>query len=225
MKKIITLLSALFVSFSALSQEKYIPKEQDWFFYDLTYLSYLGGPDGIEMNGWSNGHSLSFMRDALIGDSKFSFGYGLGYTSNNYKSNLFMEIQPSSGNAQFALLNDLPDENKLNIKYFEIPVELRFRSRPNDEGNFWRVILGARGGIRFSAYHEFETSNVLRKEFHHDELNRWRAGVYSRVGFGMVNLYAYYGLLNIFDYDHENAVNGLDVNGMNSLAIGLSIGI
>jgi len=206
-------------------ENKYIPKEQDWFFYDLTYLSYLDAPEGVEMNGWSNGHSLSFMRDLLLGNSNFSIGYGLGYTSNNYKSNLDQDVSEATGATRFSIHTDMPDDNKLNIKYFEIPIELRFRTRPNDEGNFFRLYLGARGGIRFSAYHKYETDNISRKEFHHEELNRWRAGVYTRIGYGLVSVYGYYGLLDIFDYSHDPVANDLNVNGINSLAVGLSIGI
>ncbi len=214
------------ITSATLAQRQYIPKEQDWFFYDLTYLKYQNAPEDVNMKGWPNGHSLSFMRDQLFGSSNFSLGYGLAYTSNNYQSNLRIEIDEATGHSRFTAIDESIDyeENKLTIQYFEIPVELRFRSRPNEEGNFFRWYVGARGGIRFNAYHKLENDNITRRHYHPDELNRWRAGVYTRIGYGLVSLYGYYGLLDIFDYDHDDAVNGLDVNGINSLAVGLSLG-
>lgn len=224
MKKYTALLILVITTHLVVAQKQYIPNEDDWFFYDLSYASYLNAPPGVEMEGFPNGHSFSLFREKLFGASKLSFAYGLGFTSDNFRSNLGIAVDPASGDAQFSVIPDSVgyDANKLTIQYFEIPLELRFRGKPNDKGNFFRWYVGGRVGVRFNAYSKFKDEQINLRYYHPDELSRFKAGVYTRIGFSNFSLYGYYGLTDLFDYSFDPATNGLDLNGMKQLNVGAS---
>lgn len=200
----------------------YVPKSEDLFFYDLTYVMYADAPEGVDMNAWPSGHSLSLMKDWVLGKSNFSVAVGLGYTSNNYRSNLATNVDIATGETQFAVLEDEVDydKNKINMKYLEIPIELRFRTRPNAKENFFRIYAGLRGGWNFANYSQFETEDVDVRFHDLEEISNWRLGAYGRIGYSAISLYAYYGLVDVFDYDPEGDVP--DMTGVKSMAFGLS---
>lgn len=229
MKKFTGSLLMLLCSFAFVNaqSDEYMPDEGDWFFYDLAYPLLLNTPDELEQGTWSNSHSLSLMQDYVFGRSKFGFAFGLTYTSVNYKNNLRIVLDESTGNAEFNIMPESVeyDENKLNIKYVELPLELRFRSKPNVKGNYFRLYLGAKFGVRFDAYSHFEDGDYEVSYHHPEALNRFRFGPYARIGYGIISLYGYYQLTDVFDYEHDPVIHNFDVNGWNSLAIGVSVSL
>lgn len=227
---VLVFLAASLGEIAAQPEYKYIPREHDWFSYDISTLLLESTPEGYEQEGWSNGHTLSFMKDILLGKSRFSIGVGLAYTSHNFKSNTRLSIDENTGEASFSLLNSDSvsyQRNKLNAKYVEIPVEFRFRTKPNDNGRFLRVYLGFRGGVRFSSYSLFENDDTQVRYYHPDELNRWSAGTYLKLGHGAISLYGYYSLMPLFDYEAPQSLPAgqVNLNNMIPLALGLSLSI
>ncbi len=214
----------------SLPEYKYIPREKDWFSYDLSTLFLIDVPDAYVQEGWSNGHTISFMKDNLIGKSKWSFAIGLAYTSNNFKSNIRHTVDEASGDGSYEVLN--PDStayhrNKLNVKYVELPIELRYRSQPDKNGMYLKMYFGIKGGVRFSSYSLFENSQSQVRYYHPKELNRWSASTYLRVGYGSVSIYALYSLLPLFNYTPAENLppQQVNMNEMIPLGIGLSVSI
>ncbi|MDZ7845510.1 MAG: outer membrane beta-barrel protein [Owenweeksia sp.] len=227
MKKLTLALVFIFGCQALSAQREYIPTEEDWFMLDVTHLRLLEGPDGFESGTWSNGWSLNFMRDILLGKSNFSIGLGVAYTSNNFYQNMRIKVDEQTGEAQFGIIADSIDaRNKVNAKYIEVPVELRFRTKPNKNGNFFRWYGGVRVGVRFSAYSLYERDDFQERYYHPDEINRWRAGAYTRIGYGTISLYGYYGFLNLFEYNTADPLPTAEVNanGMRPIAVGVSVG-
>ncbi len=226
MKKTLLLAALFSFCFSAKSQSKYIPEEKDWFFLDIAHGTWLNGPTGFENNWRSNCWSLSAMDDILFGESNFSFAYGLGYTSDNFYNNLRIAADPANGDGIFDIIPDTTDfkSNKLNIKYFEIPLELRFRGAPNEKGKFFRFYVGVRPGIRFSSYTKYKTDDFQVRYFHPNELNRFKVGTYTRIGFGNISLFAHYNVLPIFDGGAVGTTpNEENLDEIRALKIGLSL--
>lgn len=227
---VILFLSGFITDLAAQPEYKYIPREHDWFSYDVSTLLLETTPAGYEQEGWSNSHTLSFIKDILLGKSKFSIGLGLAYTSHNLKSNTRISVDENTGEASFTLLN--PDSvsyqrNKLNAKYLEIPVEFRFRTKPNDNGRFFRVYLGFRGGVRFSSYALYENDETQVRYYHPAELNRWSAGTYLKLGYGALSIYGCYSLMPLFDYEASPRLSAgqINLNNLIPVALGLSLSI
>lgn len=226
MKNLSSLLGLLFFSFGLLHAQEdndYTPESEDWIIYDLTYVMYANAPSGVEMNAWPSGHSISVMKDLVLGKSNFSVAMGLGYTSNNFRSNVYLEVNPD-GKTSFWVIDDGDlEKNKVNLKYLEVPVELRFRTRPNARENFFRIYAGLRLGWRFGGYYQYETENVDIRYHEIDSFNDWRLGTYARIGYSNFSLYGYYGLLDLYDYNYEDLEGPpIDMNGVKSMAFGLS---
>lgn len=224
---LVTLVSANIQAQTA-SAAKYIPRERDWFSYDISTLMLQNQPTGYNEEGWSNGHTISFMKDMLIGKSKFSVAVGVAYISNNFKSNMRLSVDETTGNSSFVLLNGDStsyNRNKVNAKYVEVPIELRYRSKPNKNGRYLRIYAGVKGGVRVSAYSLFENDQSQVRYYNPSEFNRWSAGTYLRIGFGAVSLYASYSLMPLFDYQAPENLpsNQVDANDLIPMGIGLSI--
>ncbi len=224
------LVALLLLGFSAFAQIK--PKQEDWFAYDLTYDYWLDAPDGVEQSWRSNGHSFSFTDEVLFGEgSHFSFAYGLGFTSNNFYNNVSLQTDANTGEEYFLPLStDSINSNKLTVQYIHVPIELRFRSSPSEKGNFFRFYVGGKVGVRVNSYSKLKTDQIDLQYNNLGALNRFFYGVYTRVGYSYVSLYAYYGLSNLFEEAYTN--NGVSYNQLSGavdairpLSVGISLSL
>jgi len=217
MTKVFTLLFGLLV-WSAQGQIR--PDDHDWISYDLTTGIWLNSPADLEIRPRSNHHTLSLMSDIRIG-GPLHLGFGLAYSSENWHSNISVQSDRQSGIESYGYWTD--DEfqfNKINAKYLELPVELRLQTRSNSSGNFWRLVLGFRGGVRIRGYATFENENFRQRLERLGDLNRWKAGLYTRIGYDWFNLYGYYGLNSLFD---AGELEGFDLSQAQTLNFGISI--
>lgn len=217
------------VSFSVYSQIK--PKDQDWFFYDITYDYLLNAPANIEQSWRSNGHSFTFTDDVRFGEgSNFGFAYGLGFTSHNYYNNLNFGTFAGNGEEYYTLVDlDTVTSNKLTVQYIHIPLELRFRSDPNGNGRFFRWYLGAKVGVRVNSYSKLITDEVNRQYNDLGALNRFTYGVYTRIGYSFISFYAHYALSSIIE--EQNIPNKnfptftQDLTPLQALNVGISFSL
>ncbi|MFN3939061.1 MAG: outer membrane beta-barrel protein, partial [Chitinophagales bacterium] len=97
-------------------------------------------------------------------------------------------------------------KNKLALGLLEIPIEFRYRTLPDGKGNSFKVAVGFKGGYQFTNKTKyvgddifFNTAEETKiKVFRYEALNTFRYGPTFRVGYGAVNLQAFYGLSEIF---------------------------
>jgi hypothetical protein len=131
-------------------------------------------------------------------------------------------MDTSSAGITFSPLTN-PDNykvNKLALTYIEIPVELRFRSKPDKLDNRWKVAVGFKAGIRVDGYtkQSTKTPKEIRTYKPYPDLNLFQAGPMMRVGYASFNLTAYYGVLGVFRANRGPQVNafsvGLSFNGL-----------
>ncbi|HAD97163.1 MAG TPA: hypothetical protein DCG19_07130 [Cryomorphaceae bacterium] len=228
MRNLIAITCCLIFSANLFSQIK--PKHEDWFAYDLTYDYLLESPPGLEQSWRSNGHSLSFMDDVQFGEeSHFSFAYGIGFTSNNFYNNLSLRTNAADGREFYSFLDtDTINSNKLTVQYIHIPIELRFRSGLSQKGNFFRFYVGAKVGVRVNSYSKLITDNFNRQFNNLGNLNRFMYGAYVRTGYSFINVYAYYGLSELFsEQTYPEGVNPALYDSFDTFSPGtpLSVGI
>lgn len=218
---------ALLVAFGFNLSGQVRPKQHDWIFYDISYDYMLNSPDGLEQRWRSNGHAISLMDDVAFGESNLGIGYGLGFMSNNYYSNLGIFTDFGSGDEQtFLLEGDSIESNKFTVQHIFVPLELRWRSDLNEDRNFWRVYLGARIGVRVRGYSELETEKVDVQFEKLGILSRFNYGVYARIGYDHFSLFASYGLSEIFregEVISENKISKL--TDIRALSVGFSLSL
>jgi hypothetical protein len=186
-----------------------INKASDRVVLDFTYDMLLNTPAEVETKGFSRGFNVYFMYDVVLGKSRFSLAPGLGLGMNNYfhKNSISYD---TTGNTVFSALPNGADfkKNKIGLTYFDIPVEFRFRSKPNAKQNSWKLAAGFKAGIILQSKWKYSGDEfregfdpdrqVKFKEFNIDNLNRFRYGVTVRGGYGILNAFVYYSLSDLF---------------------------
>lgn len=179
--------------------------------------------NGFKTNWSSRGVGFHFMYDVPFGEnSRFSVAPGLGFTHSAYYHNSSM-VEDSLG-TRFEPIPDFKDDDtykrhRLAVNFIEIPLELRYRSKPDKKARMWKVAVGAKVGYRLStATTEVREEEGYKRKF---KVKRWqdvnplRVGPTFRFGYGAFNLFAFYSITGLFKDAAE-----MD---MNHFSIGLTI--
>ena len=207
-----SMLILFFVHLSAFAQRPDLPGS---LLLDVGVNSWSTSPTDIELNGFqSKTVGLTYFYDFPIGDSKFTFTPGFGFTFEKFSiENDFTIIGSIDANGERSVnavsLTDLTEnvlefgKSKIGMNYFEIPVEFRFYSRKNDYRRGIRAALGAKAGILYSSFikYRFEDSvgdQNLVKNRGDLGVTRFRYGLQARLGVGFFSLFAYYELSDKF---------------------------
>ncbi|HCE86081.1 MAG TPA: hypothetical protein DEO99_07980 [Bacteroidetes bacterium] len=140
--------------------------------------------------------------------SKFSLAIGGGLQWNNYFHNGRF-VHDSTGLA-FQETADFRNQDsvrrsKLGVIYYNIPIELRFRSQPKRKGLAFKWALGWQTGFKLRSYQKEvrnETGNyqVFRTNRYRD-VNFLRTGPTARIGIGALNIQGFYSLTGLFKKD------------------------
>jgi hypothetical protein len=110
----------------------------------------------------------------------------------------------------------------LIANYVEVPLEIRFDTKPEDLGRSINFALGGRIGVLFDSqqkikYHEDGQWKRL-KDKQDWGLNFLRYGAYTRIGIGAFNIFGFYNLSTLFE-----ANKGPENTKMNTFTLGISI--
>lgn len=197
----------------------------------------LNTPDSFNLQQKGRGFNFYFYFDIPIGGDNVSFapGFGLGTSNFFHESFLVLETDTNatggmSGVPAFGdtyaqpFPNNLDyKKNKLSLTYIDIPIELRFKTNPNERGNRFKVAVGVKGGLVIASHTKYvgtdtrpgalpgSTDFVKYKEHRVRNLQNFRYGVTGRVGYGSVNVHAFYGLSDIFDDGKGPTGNALEI--------------
>lgn len=194
--------------------------DRDRFVFSLHWDGWLGAPDSIEVGPLSRGVGLHFFYDIPFDAAKkYSFAIGVGWNNANYYTKAAF-VNDTSGVTFVApfLEGQSVKRNKISMNYVEVPLEFRFRTTPNDKGNSFKFALGFKGGYQFANHSKYvgdiyalDTMNQVSgyvadneikvKSYRYAGLSTLQYGPTLRIGYGNVNLEAFYGLAGIFQED------------------------
>lgn len=164
--------------------------------------------------------NLYYQYPLRFGRSKFSFNPGIGLSLERFRWKtstpviLSNAVEPNANDQiekyEFVLASTrfgtgATEKISLNNHYLEIPVELRFDTKPEDISRSFNIAFGARGGWMFDSFmkvkykEDGQTKKIKDKQdFGFTQL---RYGVYTRVGIGGFNFFAFYNLTPLFQKD------------------------
>ena len=171
---------------------------------DITLDNFAQRPANMEVNTIkSRGVNVKLMKDKLIKNSRFSIGYGLAFGSQNFDTDRFILVDDTIGHTHFVAIDPNVDvkRNKLSVNYLDLPLELRFRSKPLKKDNQLKLAIGFKIGVLLQSHVKYEDDDGKVKFYNIDNLNKYRYGVDARLGYGIWGLNAYYSLLPLFDED------------------------
>ncbi len=182
---------------------------RDRFLISLHWDGWMGAPDSLKVKGLSSGIGIHSMYDIPLGGDNVSFAIGAGFSWSNYYNNALFAYDSNT-----TVIDPLTDEdtisyskNKFVINYVEVPLEFRFRTDENNSGNRFKVAVGFKAGYMLSNHTKFVgedyisgTSDEIKyKQYRIRNVSTLQYGPTLRVGYGKVNIQAYYGLATIFE--------------------------
>jgi hypothetical protein len=229
MKKFVAVILVV-ISFSAFAQvdtakasfsKRYTKFSKDRIAIDLNGTNWIHKIPGLNIKWYSRGINIYFNYDFQIKKSFFSIAPGIGVSCSNIYHRSEMTDSTGPG-IQFKPLAN-PDNykvNKLSLTYIDIPIEFRFRTKPDRLDNSWKFVAGFKAGIRVDGHTKTSTKTpkeiVKLKPF--PDLNLFHAGPFIRIGYSSFNLTAYYGILGVFKNNRGPQANefsvGISFNGL-----------
>ena len=185
----------------------------------------------MTISPYSPGFDVYGMYSIAFGKSKFSFGFGLGVSTHNLRSDATPQNEIKwnadssqnilTGNTIFSRIPDYVnnneikyDNNKLTLTYFDIPLELRYK-KENKKGNVIKFAIGGKAGYLLSSHTKYRgtkyegsisdpdlgTADIKYKTYKIKNLESLRYGLTVRFGYGLVNIFGYYSLSKLFKKD------------------------
>jgi hypothetical protein len=171
----------------------------------------LDAPSRFSTGLWgSRTINVYYQYEIRILQSKFSIvpGFGLSLERYKFKNGATLGYDPAPDD---SLKLFLPAESgitglrksQLVTNYFEVPLELRFNTHPSDPARGFKVGVGGRIGYLYDSFSKLkykvdgETRQLKDKQ--NWNLNRFRYGVFGKIGFGNFSFFGYYNLTPLFE--------------------------
>lgn len=184
---------------------------------DLHFDNWFHQIKDFETEWFSRGVNFYLMYDVPFGTSPISFSIGGGVANSNIYHNSLIAYDTANV-ISFVKWDSTYKKNKISTSFLEVPVELRFRSKPSSPTKSVKVGLGFKGGYLIDSHTKVKFKEGKRKVFKEKgiaNLNKWRYGPTFRLGYGPVSVYGFYNMATFF--------NSNDGPTANPFSIGLSI--
>jgi hypothetical protein len=168
-------------------------------------------PDSAGTSGFSRHFNFYVMLDKPFQNSPhLSVGIGLGLgTSNIFFSNKYIDLKSTTATLPFtnvAAVNHF-DKFKLTTTFVEVPLELRFTSKPAQPDKGFKFALGVKGGYLLNAHTKGKNlidssgrsiydAKYIQKEYDKKFINNTRLAATARIGFGHVSIDGSYQITN-----------------------------
>lgn len=186
--------------------------KNDRLLFDFYAPQWLNTTQGVQVDP-SFSFAIAYGSDIQIKKSRFSLFYGLGYDFHQINHNVNFKNSflngPNGRDIGLSILNIPFELNRLSTQFIEIPLEFRFRTQTK---NPFRIYLGTKVGYMVKS--KYRLTEVNKNDFERvglNELERWKYGVTARIGYGLFNVYAYYGLNALTNYGSEPNFNQLSL--------------
>jgi hypothetical protein len=215
------------------------PKKKDWTKVDLSkrssdhlllqfgYSGWDNKPDSINVHGFSRSFNMYFFFDfpfKTMPKISVALGAGVG-TDNIFFDNTIIDIK---GGKEVIFKTDTVSvykKYKLATGYFEIPLELRYSSNPENMNKGFKFALGAKVGLAYDAHVKAKVDRDVRgiggyiyKEKDTRFFNNSRIVATMRVGYGNFTAFGTYALTQVFNSGSGPAVKpftvGLTLSGL-----------
>jgi hypothetical protein len=176
--------------------------------------------------------NIYYTYDFRILKSRFSFVPGIGVSLERWK---FKNGYILSYDADDSLKMNRPVDiglsrvakSQLITNYLEIPLELCYRTRPDDPARSFKIAVGARFGYMFDSFTKVkyrEGGEIKKIKDKQDfELNKFRYSLTARVGLGNISLFGYYNMTPLFEKGKGPLDPKTGQKDFNTLTIGISL--
>jgi len=179
------------------AQEKTQRTAQDQFYVSVAMLGLSWYSTGPDTKWYNNALSIGVMYDKPLGKGPISIAGGLGLSVYNYHSNLRVADGRLVGNAIPLIESDstwhgyhplLKEsdfmKNKMTWTYLDIPLELRFRTKPNNKNNYFKFNFGLKLGLLLQSHSKLVTEDFTEKYINFNHLIKYDISPSIGIGYG-----------------------------------------
>ena len=234
MKKLIFFVPVLLLSINSLAQNISVkssksgrPDLPGTFLLELGVNNPVNSSASFNTGFWgSRTVNLYYQYDIRILKSRFSLVPGIGLGMDRYKfTNNYTLDYESGTNAVILTKSELSvKKSQLITNYLDVPVEVRYTSNPENPNRSLKLAFGFRGGMLISSFSKLkyteDSETIKLKTRRNWNLNKFRYGVYGKIGTGNFSVFGYYNLSTLFktgmgpdDYDINNVTFGISLGG------------
>ena len=189
---------------------------EDQIYLGTSFMLLNSNQEKFRSQGISKHFQLGFMRDIpLISSGKLAIGLGLGYSFQDYNSNL-VRFNINNESSIYIVNYTLNQKSKISFNSIEFPISLRWRNSSLNNYQFWRVYSGFKFQRNFLSKLKYTTGEIKNIS---DEVNNWNKELYLSFGYNTWNFHFSYGLNQIIQ-NLQNQYSGKSFK-VRSLKIGL----
>jgi len=189
---------------------------RDRLIIELGHANLYNKPKTMELKWLSRAINVYLMYDISISKSRnFSFAPGIGIGTNVYSHNTAFGIN-DDGITFFQAIDTVSySRNNLSTNFFDIPLELRFRTNPDKFGRRFKVAAGFKGGYLFNGHTKWVGSTfgdvplTDYKNRNVPNLNNIRYGYTLRIGYSNFNIIGFYSAAPLFKLEQSTVKNGI----------------
>ncbi|HYG04692.1 MAG TPA: outer membrane beta-barrel protein [Chryseosolibacter sp.] len=230
----IILTGLCFTSFSQTTETKTRSGRPDipgTFVVELGVNRTPGAASNVSLGLWgSRTLNVYYQYDLRIAKSKFSVVPGIGLSMERFKFKDFRTLGYDADSLMLMLPEDLglPNMRKSQLitNYIDIPVELKYSSKPEDPSRSFKVSIGGRIGYLYDGFTKIkykDDGDVYKIKNKQDwNLNRLRYGVFGKLGIGNFSFFTYYNLTNLFE-DDGALWQARQQTNFNTFTVGISL--
>ena len=189
---------------------------EDQIYFGTSFMLLNSNQEKFKRQGISKHFQLGFVRDIpIISSGKLAIGLGLGYSFQDYNSNL-VRFNINNGSSIYIVNYTLNQKSKLSFNFIEFPISLRWRNSSPDNHQFWRVYTGFKLQRNFLSKLKY-SSGYVKNIF--NDVNNWKKELYLSFGYNTWNFYFSYDLNQVMK-NLRSQYSGKPFN-ITSLKIGL----
>jgi hypothetical protein len=208
------------------SKTDFSKRASDHFMFQVGYAG-LGNKDGLNTKGLSKTFNAYFLLDFRFKTNpKFSVALGPGIgTDNIYFNKTAIDVSNRTGT---TFKNDTITKykkSKLATSYLELPLELRYSTKPTNMNTGWKFALGVKIGTLLDGKVKSKIDldatgkgGYIAKTKDKRNFNGTRLAAIARVGYGNVSLFGSYTLTDFFKAGFGPSVKpysiGLAISGL-----------
>jgi hypothetical protein len=240
--KFASLLILFFCSVTAFAQENQPIKKRGRPDIPGTFVVELGlnraqqAPSDFKIGLWgSRTINFYYQYDIRILKSRFSFVPGIGLSLERYKFKN-NNILSYANNTTDSVVLMTPTQagitgvkrSQLITNYIEIPIEIKYSSKPDDPARSFKASIGGRIGYLYDSFTKVKYKENGEKKVYKDKqnfnLNSFRYGLYGKVGIGNFSVFTYYNISPLFKTGkgfRSNTAAGF--NDFNTITVGISL--
>lgn len=192
----------------------------------------LNAPTKFQLGLWgSRTVNLYYQYDIRILQSRFSLVPGIGLSLERYK---FKNFRILGYDADDSLSLVLPTDagfpgirkSQLITNFVELPLELKYSSKPEDPARSFKASIGGRIGYLYDSFNKlkYKEEGEIRqiKDKREFNLTKLRYGIYGKIGVGNFSVFGYSNLTNLFEDGKGLGENGV-IQDFPTYTIGISL--